>query len=59
MGGYSYQEFNYEEFDAENRNFPTDAFLTNNLGAGDYQKLDGRLGMNSTKNNRLLRSCKL
>ena len=50
MGGYSYQEFNYEKVKAENRNFPTDAFLTNNLGAGDYEKVDGRLGMESNKN---------
>lgn len=50
MGGYSYQEFNYEKLKAENRNFPSDAFLTNNLGAGDYEKVDGRLGMESNKN---------
>lgn len=50
MGGYSYQEFNWEKFNAENMNFPTDAFLYNNLGAGDYNKADGRLGMESDKN---------
>lgn len=50
MGGYSYQEFNYETFEAQNRNFPTDVFLTNNLGAGDYEKVEGRLGMGSSKN---------
>lgn len=50
MGGYSYQEFNYETFEAQNRNFPTDVFLTNNLGAGDYEKVEGRLGMGSNKN---------
>ena len=33
-------------------NFPTDAFLYNNLGAGDYNKADGRLGMESDKNKR-------
>lgn len=49
MGGYSYQEFNYETFEADNRNFPTDVFLTNNLEAGDYQKVEGRLGMKSKK----------
>lgn len=50
MGGYSYQEFNWEKFYAENMNFPTDAFLYNNLDAGDYNKADGRLGMGSEKN---------
>lgn len=50
MGGYSYQEFNYESFWAENMNFPSDAFGYNNLGAGDYNKADGRLGMDSDKN---------
>lgn len=50
MGGYSYQEFNWEKFNAENMNFPTDAFLYNNLDAGDYNKADGRLGMGSEKN---------
>lgn len=50
MGGYSYQEFNWEQFHAENMNFPTDAFLYNNLDAGDYNKADGRLGMGSDKN---------
>ena len=50
MAGYSYQEFNWEKFNAENMNFPTDAFLYNNLNAGDYNKADGRLGMESEKN---------
>ncbi len=50
MAGYSYQEFNWEKFNAENMNFPTDAFLYNNLDAGDYNKADGRLGMGSEKN---------
>lgn len=50
MGGYSYQEFNYENLEAQNRNFPTDVFLTNNLGTGDYEKVEGRLGMGSDKN---------
>lgn len=49
MGGYSYQQFNREQFHAENMNFPSDAFLYNNLDAGDYNKADGRLGMGSTK----------
>lgn len=49
MAGYSYQEFDHEEFSAENRNFPTDVFETNNLDAGDYMKVQGRNGMNSDK----------
>lgn len=49
MAGYSYQEFNYEQFGAENRNFPTDVFETNNLDAGDYMKVQGRNGMSSEK----------
>lgn len=49
MGGYSYQQFNKEQFSAENMNFPSDAFLYNNLDAGDYNKAEGRLGMGSTK----------
>ncbi|OAV71605.1 Outer membrane cobalamin receptor protein, SusC/RagA family [Bacteroidales bacterium Barb4] len=50
MGGYSYQEFNYENFWAENMDFPSDVFGWNNLDAGKWQKADGRLGMDSGKN---------
>lgn len=50
MGGYSYQEFNFEKFFAENMNFPSDVFSYNNLDAGDYNKAKGRLGMDSEKN---------
>lgn len=50
MGGYSYQEFNWEKLFAENKNFPSDAFSYNNLSAGDFMKADGRLGMDSDKN---------
>jgi TonB-linked SusC/RagA family outer membrane protein len=49
MAGYSYQEFNHQRFTAENANFPSDALLYNNLGAGDWNKADGRLGMSSAK----------
>lgn len=49
MGGYSYQEFNYQTFWAENADFPSDAFGYNNLGAGDWQNEEGRLGMDSEK----------
>ncbi len=49
MAGYSYQEFNHQDFTAENANFPSDVLSYNNLGAGDWNKADGRLGMSSTK----------
>ncbi len=50
MGGYSYQEFNYEQFYAENMDFPNDALSWYNLDAGSWNKEDGRLGMDSQKN---------
>ena len=34
VGGYSYQDFQYEAFGATNRNFISDAFTYNNLNAG-------------------------
>jgi TonB-linked SusC/RagA family outer membrane protein len=49
MGGYSYQEFNYETFYAENMDFPSDVFTWHNLDAGKWNKADGRLGMDSGK----------
>ena len=49
MAGYSYQKFNYEKLMANNRNFPSDAFMTNYLQGGDYEKVSGRLGMESQK----------
>ncbi len=49
MGGYSYQEFNYETFWAENMDFPNDAFKWNNIEAGLWNKEKGRLGMESEK----------
>lgn len=36
--GYSYQQFNYEDVSAENKDFLIDSFLYNNLGAGNYVK---------------------
>lgn len=36
--GYSYQEFNTEGFSAGNQDFLIDAFLYNNLGAGNYAR---------------------
>lgn len=50
MGGYSYQEFNWEKFGAENMDFPSDFFKYNNLDAGSWNRADGRLGMWSEKN---------
>ena len=47
MGGYSYQEFNYETFSAENMDFPSDVFKWNNLDAGKWNRVSGRLGMTS------------
>lgn len=47
VGGYSYQEFNNQGFWAENMNFPSEAFTYNNLDAGDWMRVDGRLGMDS------------
>lgn len=49
MGGYSYQEFKNEGFWAENMDFPSDAFLYNKLGSGQWNRKEGRLGMDSWK----------
>lgn len=49
MAGYSYQEFKNEGFWAENADFPTDAFLYNKLESGQWNRKDGRLGMDSWK----------
>lgn len=46
--GYSYQDFDFEKFNAENKNFLTDVFETNNIGAGGYLK-DGKATMSSEK----------
>lgn len=47
----------YEWFSASNRDFPSDAFLYNYLQGGEYEKVNGRLGMEShkeeEKNNRV------
>ena len=47
LGGYSYQEFNNSAFWAENSDFPSDAFGYNNLDAGQWNREEGRLGMDS------------
>ncbi len=46
--GYSYQDFESEWFSAKNSGFLTDAFESNNLGAGSYLK-DGLAEMESNK----------
>lgn len=38
VAGYTYQEFINRGFSARAQNFPTDAFRTNNLGAGDPEQ---------------------
>lgn len=38
--GYSYQDFSAESFSAQNRNFATDLFSYNNLGAGNKLQPD-------------------
>jgi TonB-linked SusC/RagA family outer membrane protein len=38
LAGYSYQQFNWEGFNAGNNDFILDVFLYNNLGAGAYAK---------------------
>lgn len=47
MGGYSYQEFINHGFWAENMDFISDAFRYNKLSAGEWNREEGRLGMDS------------
>jgi len=49
MAGYSYQEFVTQGFWAENMDFLSDAFSYNNLEAGQWNREEGRLGMDSWK----------
>ncbi|MCG8308905.1 MAG: SusC/RagA family TonB-linked outer membrane protein [Cytophagales bacterium] len=50
VGGYSYNFFTFENFDARNTDFITDEFLYNNLGAGRGISTDGGIAsMGSTK----------
>jgi TonB-dependent starch-binding outer membrane protein SusC len=49
IGGYSYQKFLNEGFNASNTNFITDALGYNNLGSGTFLA-EGRAGMGSFKN---------
>ncbi|RFS18775.1 SusC/RagA family TonB-linked outer membrane protein [Chitinophaga silvatica] len=54
VGGYSYQDRNYNNFSANNSGFLTDALQENNLGAGADLPL-GKAGMSSSRsNNRLV-----
>lgn len=46
--GYSYQDFVYENFEAKNFGFITDAYQWNNLEAGSYLK-EGKAEMKSEK----------
>lgn len=50
LGGYSYQSFNYQEFDANNQDIPFDALTWNDLGGGSYDQEDGIIGMGSNQN---------
>ncbi|MGK7396662.1 MAG: SusC/RagA family TonB-linked outer membrane protein [Candidatus Cyclobacteriaceae bacterium M3_2C_046] len=49
LGGYSYQDFTWEGFNARNRFFLNDDFSYNNIGAGDYLQR-GTADMWSRKN---------
>lgn len=50
MGGYSYQYMQYSGMNASNKDFPNDALGADNLGAGEYAKDEGEVGMGSYKN---------
>lgn len=55
MVGYSWQRFEDYGFNAENKDFPSDALTWDNLGQGTYNsEKEGRLGMGSYKNNSTL-----
>lgn len=48
LAGSTYQAFNGRNVSAKSSNFPSDAYLTNNLGAGDVSQQ--RVGSNKFKN---------
>ncbi|NIG54870.1 SusC/RagA family TonB-linked outer membrane protein [Chitinophaga sp. Cy-1792] len=53
LGGYSYSYFNYQQFSANNYDFPFDAFLWNNLGSGTWNgggEGNGQSAVSSTQN---------
>lgn len=59
LGGYSYSYFNYQQFSANNYDFPFDAFLWNNLGSGTWNggdKGNGQGAVSSTQNDSRLAS---
>jgi TonB-linked SusC/RagA family outer membrane protein len=49
LAGYSYQYDMSEGFSASNYNYPTDAYLYNNLGGGAAMAEEGKVGMGSSK----------
>jgi TonB-linked SusC/RagA family outer membrane protein len=53
LGGYGYQDFLAEGFNANNREFPTDLFGWNDLGSGEALP-DGRASIGSFKDDRKL-----
>ncbi|HEX6428895.1 MAG TPA: SusC/RagA family TonB-linked outer membrane protein [Niastella sp.] len=53
LGGYSYSYFNYQQFSANNFDFPFDTFLWNNLGSGTWNgggQGNGQGAVSSTQN---------
>jgi TonB-linked SusC/RagA family outer membrane protein len=53
LAGYSYSYFNFQEFSANNYDFPFDSFLYNNLGSGTYNggaAGNGQGAVSSTQN---------
>ncbi|QCR24965.1 SusC/RagA family TonB-linked outer membrane protein [Pontibacter sp. SGAir0037] len=53
LGGYSWQDDTYEDFNASNWDFPTDAYGWNNLGVGQALQR-GQAGMGSYKSKQQL-----
>lgn len=49
VGGYSYQDFNGQGFNANNSDFPVDGIREHDMGTGTFLP-DGRAGMGSYKN---------
>lgn len=53
LGGYSYSYFNYQQFSANNYDFPFDTFEWNNLGSGTWNgggQGNGQSAVSSTQN---------
>ncbi len=49
LAGYSWQYDLYDSFSASNSNFPTESYLYNNLGAGEFAKLTGETEIDGVK----------